>query len=140
MKVIYSLLLIFSLSLTQFVATAQSQINGSELLGYWNLEFQTNGEASPGWLHAKRSGSRTIVGEFVGASGSTRPISIINFNPDNGNYTFTIPPQWESGNSDLSFTFSLAIDEIKGTLNRGIESVSFTGRPAPKLQRKSPPI
>lgn len=140
MKILYSLFLLFTLSLTQFVSTAQSQIDGAELFGYWDLEFDINGETLPGWLHAKRSGTRTIVGEMVGTSGSTRPISEINFNSDSGVYSFSLPPQWESVVNDLAFTFSLENNEIHGSMDMGDETYTFTGRPAPKLQRDTPPV
>ncbi len=140
MKIIYSLLLLIILSLTPLVSTAQSQIAGSEVFGSWDLEFDINGNNLPGWFYAKQSGTRTIVGQFVGNSGSARPISVINYDPDNESYSFTIPPQWESVNSNLTFTFSLDDNEIQGTMDMGNETYSFTGRPAPKLQRDTPPV
>lgn len=140
MKIIYSFLLLITLSLTQLVSTAQSQMRGSDLIGYWNLEFNMEGETLPGWLKVKRSGSRTIVGAFVGTSGSSRPISKIHYNTDSRVYTFVIPPQWESVENDLTFSFTLQNDTIQGTMNMGDKEHSFTGNPAPKLIRETPPI
>ena len=135
---IFFLLTTFSVSLS--VSTAQSQFHGSEIIGSWNLEFDMNGESLPGWLYIKRSGSRTMVGEFVGASGSTRPISVIQYSPVNGVYTFTIPPQWEPSSSDLVFTFSMSDEEIQGHIVMGDITYSFAGSRAPKLHRENPPI
>tara|TARA_R100001143_G_scaffold63591_1_gene73049 strand:+ start:77803 stop:78780 length:978 start_codon:yes stop_codon:yes gene_type:complete len=140
MKILYSLLLIITLSLTQFLPTAHSQIDGAELFGYWDLEFDINGETQPGWLHAKRSGTRTIVGEIVGTSGSTRPISQISYNPNSEMFSFSIPPQWESVDSNLTFTFSLQENKIQGVMEMGNENYTFTGVSAPKLVRDTPPI
>lgn len=51
MKIIYSLLLIFSLSLTQFVATAQSQISGSEVKRHRVGYTSNDPEAVPSWAN-----------------------------------------------------------------------------------------
>jgi len=140
MKIFNSLLLLITFMMIQSVSVAQNQIDGSEIIGYWNLDFEMNGETLPGWLHAKRSGIQTIVGEFVGTSGSTRPISEIDYSSETGIYSFSIPPQWEPVDGHLSFSFTLENNEIEGNVDMAGQPYSFTGTPAPKLTRNEPPV
>jgi len=140
MKIFNSLLLLITFMMIQSVSVAQNQIDGSEIIGYWDLEFDMNGETLPGWLHAKRSGTRTLVGEIVGTSGSTRPISEIDYAADTGIYSFSIPPQWETVDGHLSFSFTLENNEIEGNVDMAGQTNYFTGTPAPKLTRNEPPV
>src|SRR5437764_679211 len=45
------------------------------IIGRWDLAFQRpTGGTSSGWLEVRHSGTRTLVGSFVGLSGSARPV------------------------------------------------------------------
>lgn len=140
MKVLYTLLLLTTITLSLSVSTAHSQVDGSELFGNWNLEFDINGETMPGWLHAERSGRHTIVGAFVGSSGNSRPISVIHYSVETGDYTFTIPPQWEPVTSDLILTFTIVDNELQGHVVMGDNRYPFAGKSAPSLIRENPPV
>src|SRR5688572_19544543 len=68
--------------------------------GRWDITVDVDGKKFPSWLEVTHSGLRTLVGHFVGISGSARPISRVNFS--DGKMSFSIPPQWEEENNDLS--------------------------------------
>jgi 3-keto-disaccharide hydrolase len=91
----------------------------------------------PSWLEVQRSGLRMLVGHFVGAGGSARPISKVNFS--DGKISFSIPPQWEVG-SDLSFEATLQGDSLVGTivLPNG-KSYNCSAVRAPSLKRETQP-
>src|SRR5580658_3923320 len=67
--------------------------------GRWDLTINgNNGRQSPSWLEVEMSGNQALVGRFVGAGGSARPIAKVNYKKNQ--FDFTIPPQWEQG-SDM---------------------------------------
>ena len=76
------------------VTLAQSRGASDALLGRWDLVVQRGTQTSPSWLEVERSGTATLVGQFVGSGGSARPIARIDF--ADGTFRFAIPPQWES--------------------------------------------
>ena len=80
---------------------------------------------------------RRLVGQFVGAGGSARPISKVNFN--NGKVSFSIPPQWETGN-DLSFEATMQGDRLTGTITfPNGKTYNCSAVRAPSLKRSSAP-
>lgn len=113
-------------------------IPGEELIGRWDITVDENGKAAPSWMEVKLSGTRTLVGSFVGTSGSARPVSEVHFT--NGKFHFTIPPQWESGDGDFIIEGELSEGGIEGTIvtSEGNKH-SFTGVKAPYLKRTSAP-
>jgi len=66
----------------------------SSVLGRWDITVNISGKDFPSWFEVERSGSRMLVGRFVGPGGSARPISQVNLS--NGKLSFSIPPQWEA--------------------------------------------
>src|SRR5688572_20947635 len=58
-------------------AFAQSRPASDALLGRWDLVVQRGEQTSPSWLEVERSGTATLVGQFVGSGGSARPIAKI---------------------------------------------------------------
>jgi hypothetical protein len=80
----------------------------------WDITVHQPGREVPSWLEITRSGLRTLVGRFVGGGGSARPISKIEY--ANGKISFSIPPQWEREDRDLSVEGSLQGDSLTGTL------------------------
>src|SRR5258708_29335829 len=72
----------------------------SKMEGRWDITIDVEGKKLPSWLGVHRSGLHTLVGEFVGTGGSARPVSKINFT--NGNFSFSILPQWEKEDNDLA--------------------------------------
>jgi hypothetical protein len=111
----------------------------SSILGRWDITINMSGRQLPSWLEVNRSGTRTLVGQFVGSGGSARPISRVNFS--NGKIAFSIPPQWEGGNGDLNFEATLQGDSLVGTvIFPDGRNGTCTATRAPSLHRSIAPI
>lgn len=106
------------------------------LIGRWDLNVDKDGTLVPSWIEVKLSGFNTLVGTYVGDSGSARPVSHITF--ENGKFSFSIPPQWEGGEGDFVISGEYTKDGLKGTIttNKGVAH-TFTGEKAPYLNRTS---
>ncbi|WP_300599481.1 DUF1080 domain-containing protein [Niabella sp.] len=113
--------------------------DAKDLIGRWDITVDVDGKPSPSWLEVKLSGTRTLVGYFVGITGSARPVAKVNFN--NGKFSFTIPPQWEEGNQDFVIEGTLAGDGIEGTVvtSEG-KKYNWKGVKAPLLKRTAAPV
>ena len=114
-------------------------IPGEEMIGHWDITATgATGRIFPSWLEVKLSGNRSLVGAFVSAGGSARPISKVTYT---GNaFHFAIPPQWEQGDSDLVVDGTFAGDKLTGTITDPNGSkASFTGVRAPTLERTAAP-
>ncbi|WP_160717424.1 3-keto-disaccharide hydrolase [Chitinophaga solisilvae] len=109
------------------------------LIGRWDITIDENGKTSPAWLEVKLSGYRTLVGYFVGPSGSARPVSEVIV--DNGKFSFSIPPQWENGSQYLKVEGTVSDNSIQGTLvtSEG-KTFSWKGVRAPWLKRTTAPV
>src|SRR6187397_1855001 len=86
----------------------------SAVLGRWDITVNISGRDFPSWLEVERSGSRVLVGRFVGAGGSARPISQVNLS--NGKPSFSIPPQWEAQSNNLDLEGTLKGDSLVGSI------------------------
>jgi hypothetical protein len=116
---------------------AQSRSASDGLLGRWDLVVQRGTQTTPSWLEVERSGTATLVGQFVGSGGSARPIAKIEFAA--GTFRFAIPPQWESDPSDITFEGRLEGDRISGSTTMGNgQQLTWTGTRAPALRRAAP--
>lgn len=103
------------------------------LEGRWDLEMDFMGKTAPSWLEIRHSGNATLIGRFVFAFGSARPISEVKTYGDN-KFTFSIPNQWEPKGSDMIFHGELTDGKLKGTLIYTDGSVlNWTGVKAPEL-------
>jgi len=112
----------------------------SALIGRWDLTVQGSDGNYPSWLEVSRSGNYTLIGRFVGRSGSVRPISEVTFDHDSGSFSFTIPPQWENRDTDLYFEGTVEKGRLKGwTTNAGGDRLDWTAVRAPDLRRESEP-
>lgn len=113
--------------------TIADKIDSHTLEGRWDITIDmADGKKAPSWLEVRHSGLATLVGEFVGASGSARPISKINF--ADGKWSFTIPPQWEKGIDVVVAGELTANDKMKGTiLNPDGKMHNWTAVRAPLL-------
>ena len=117
---------------------AQSPAASDALLGRWDLVVQRGTQTSPSWLEVERSGTATLVGQFVGSGGSARPIAKIEFT--DGTFRFAIPPQWESNPSDITFEGRLEGDRLTGSMTMGDgQKVTWSGTRAPSLRRAGRP-
>lgn len=124
------------LFLTAFFVPIESfsqNIPGSEVSGNWNLTVETENGEEPSWLYIKPSGISTLVGKFVGIEGSARPISEIKYSEHTGIYSFTIPPQWISTDTDMHMEFTLSDEQLTGTTSYGSTTLNWTAVRAPKL-------
>jgi hypothetical protein len=133
MKSIITLLLL----IVGVIISAIAQ-DAKALVGRWDLVVSKDGKELPSWLEVELSGNRTLVGRFVYAFGSARPISHVKF--ADGKFNFSIPPQFEPGDRNMDFEGTLEGDGIKGTMvySDG-KSYSFTGTRAPSLKRDKEP-
>ena len=126
----YFRLLIISIFAAGFIHAQEKE----SIIGKWDLEVIKQNQILPSWLEVKLSGVNTLVGYFVGESGSARPISEVFFH--DGTVDFSIPPQWD-GNNDMHFSAMMTNDKLSGTiLSSEGAAMPFTGVRAPKLIRK----
>jgi hypothetical protein len=135
---------ILVLALVSFVSMpfhssgSNSKAGDQPVIGRWDLTVQIGDQSVPSWLEVKLSGFSTLVGYFVGDSGSARPISKVNVN--DGKITFSIPPQWENADKDMVFEGTLENDKIKGIITSSSgDKHSFVGERAPLLKRTASP-
>lgn len=112
--------------------------NSAAVIGRWDITIYDNGKEYPSWLMVQRSGTSTLIGEFVGTGGSARPVSKVNFS--NNKLSFSIPPQWEQGSNDLSVEAELNADTLAGkiTMPNG-KAMSFGAVRAPALTATATP-
>ena len=108
-----ALIILFLLSATAIKANYEKP-GSPAIVGRWDITINMDGKLLPSWLEVHNSGTHTLVGSFVGTGGSARPVSIVNFNE--GKVNFSIPPQWEKGDSNLSFEATLQADSLSGTI------------------------
>lgn len=139
--ILYKLLFPLGIIVIAISATDASKENyplPPTLEGRWNITIQTPGKGSPSWLEVTHSGLHTLVGHFVGITGSSRPISRIQF--DGTKFSFSIPPQWEEGD-DLKVEGTLDGDKISGTMiTPEGKNHTWTGVRAPSLRQQKPVV
>lgn len=107
------------------------------ILGRWDMTLKHSDGDQPMWLEVRRSGHRTLVGQFVGTHGSARPIARVEVN--GSAFRFAIPPQWERGDGDLIVEGTLHGDQMSGsaTFPDGL-TFPWSANRAPMLRRASP--
>jgi len=131
---IHSLLFIFIISSTHAGVYCQ-RADKSPIEGRWDITINMQGKEAPSWLEVTHSGTHYLVGQFVGTGGSARPISQVNFS--DGKVSFSIPPQWESGNN-LNFEATLQGDSLSGTITfPDGKTYNCTAVRAPSLSTKT---
>ncbi len=115
---------------------------GSPLEGRWDMTLRSvNGgnKEFPSWLEVTHSGTRTLVGQYVGPGGSARPISKVNFKDNK--MSFTIPPQWDRGDGDFTFEATFQGDSLIGSgVTSDGKNFTWTAHRAPKLKRTKEPV
>jgi hypothetical protein len=115
---------------------ADADATRDALIGRWDIDIHAPGGDQPSWLEVSRSGSQALVGQFVGVVGSARPISRVAF--ENGALRFSLPPQWENGEGDLSFEGKLEGERLAGTATHPDgKRLDWSARRAPSLKRPS---
>ena len=119
-------------------AQAPDSRSQEAVVGRWDLVIETPEGRLPSWLEVRRSGSRALVGQFVGPVGSARPISSVEVR--DGALRFSIPAQWEEGAGPLVVEGRPAGEGLAGTivLPDGTRR-SWSGLRAPSLRRTAAP-
>ena len=118
------MLLVFSES------TFAQQLNPLE--GRWNLTIMQEGKELASWLEIRHSGTKSLVGRFVYAFGSARPIAEVRL--EEGNFSFEIPPQWEPGDAYMKFKGTIDGEQLRGTmLYTNGKSYDWVATRAPEL-------
>ena len=106
--------------------------------GRWDITVDVDGKKYPSWLEVIHSGSKRLVGRYVGITGSARPVSIIHFK--DGKMSFSIPPQWEEEDKDLVFEATLQGENLAGTMVAANgKTYNWTGRKAPAMRKTQEP-
>lgn len=133
------IIIITAVSFGLCTESIRAQIPGSEAAGKWDITVETSSGTQPSWLEIEASGNQALVGHFVGASGSARPVSEINYSKKEQTYSFTIPPQWTQ-RDDPHFEFTLEGEKLKGwTTGPDGDKLQWTGVRAPSLDREGEP-
>ena len=116
----------------------QGQDDNSDIKGRWDLVIKMNGNELPSWLEIYKSGHNTLVGRFVFASGSARPISEIE--KIGKIFSFRIPRQWEPDGLDLNFTGRIDKGQLNGNMTY-VDGTShtWTATRAPNLEYNENP-
>lgn len=135
MKRITMVFILALLGATTGISAQQS----NPLEGRWNLELEFMGKKAPSWLEIKHSGNATLIGRFVFAFGSARPIAEIITYGEN-QFTFDIPNQWEPKGSNMILHGTLDAGRLKGTLIYTDGSIiPWSGQRAPNLPHTADP-
>jgi hypothetical protein len=108
------------------------------IIGRWDITVHGPNGDYPDWLEVTLSGRQTLVGRFVAAFGSSRPIGQVFYS--NGRFHFSLPVQFEDLKNDMRFTGRMVGDRLEGdTVTFYGKRAHWTGVRAPKLRRASEP-
>ena len=130
MKIKY---ILFTLALIFLQVDLGGQDLKKGLIGKWNLKIKKDNTQLPSWLEVYKSGNGTLVGRFVYAFGSARPIGEIKI--INERFKFSIPPQWEGGTKDMKVVGRVTKNGIAGKMTCvDGKPYTFRGRRARKLK------
>lgn len=113
--------------------------DSNPLEGRWNMVITKEGKEIPSWLEVSHSGNNTLIGRFVYAFGSARPISEVKLN--NGTFNFSIPPQWEQGENDMEFEGAVVGEGLEGSMvYTDGQKYNWKATRAPKLAYTTNPV
>ena len=134
----FVLVLLFMSPATFLNAGTLDESDRSAIVGRWDITIHSSKADYPSWLEVRRSGSQNLVGQFVGRSGSARPISRVEVSA--GQLRFTVPLQWERRQFDLYFEGKLQDGGLTGwTTDDAGGLVNWTAKRAPTLRRAAEP-
>jgi hypothetical protein len=106
-------------------------------LGCWDLTLKAPDREYPSWLELRHE-SGQLKAEMVGRWGNARPLPRAELS--NGTLTFVSPKDEEASSNDLVFKGTLIGKTLSGTVNGPDgKTWSWSGRPAPALQRSDTP-
>jgi len=132
-------LLLLAISAVKANNIHSAKADSISIEGRWDMTIDMSGKAVPSWFEVHHSGVSTLVGRFVGGGGSARPISKVNYN--GVKMSFSIPPQWERSNNDLSVEGTVQGDSLTGTMTTPDgKTYNWTAHRAPSLRRQQEPV
>ncbi|MES2373079.1 MAG: DUF1080 domain-containing protein [Bacteroidota bacterium] len=136
---ILTAILLFCLSTITTIASYK-KADAPSVEGRWDITIRNMlGKDVPSWLEIMHSGRSTLIGRFVYAFGSARPVAHVK--PVNGKYQFSIPQQWEPDGTDMVFEFTHDGDRLSGTMiYTDGKKYEWTAERAPALRRSSSPV
>jgi Domain of Unknown Function (DUF1080) len=139
----YNLIFTSLFILIAYSGYAYAPVNGDPLpvtiMGRWDITINKDAKLVPSWLEVRHSGTKTLVGQFVGEGGSARPISQVFFL--DGKLKFSLPPQWEKGDSDIVVEGIWQGDSLTGTISNPEGKIyRWVGQRAPSLHREKDPV
>jgi hypothetical protein len=127
------------ITLTMTISGYAQEVKPGSLEGRWDMVITKSGKELPSWLEVRHSGNHTLVGRFVYAGGSARPVSEVKFK--DGKFSFTIPPQWEPETTNLEFEGAITGENLKGTmLYTDGKTYSWVASRAPALRPNKNPV
>lgn len=130
---IIALAVVFASAMSSFAQ------NAAPVEGRWDITIDLDGKPTPSWLEVTHSGRKTLIGRFVYAFGSARPVAEVKF--ADGKYSFAIPPQWEPGDRYMEFEFTANGDALAGTMiYTDGKRYNWTGVRAPTLRSAKAPM
>ena len=114
-------------------------ISAQSIEGRWDITITKGDKKIPSWLEVNHSGVKYLNGRFVGSGGSARPIARVYFKDNK--MSFSIPPQWDKEDKDLTVEAELKDGTLVGTMNQpNGEVVNWVGVKAPKLIKTTEPV
>ena len=129
-------LVILIVTLANSIIFAQDK---NELLGKWDLKIEKDGVKLPSWLEIRKSGYQTLVGRFVYAFGSARPIAEIRQRGES--FNFKIPVQWEAETGQMEFKGSITDGYLRGVMGYvDGKTYNWTGTRQPISKYNDAPI
>lgn len=122
----------FFLVMMVFALASEEQI-----LGRWDVTVQGAHGNYPSWFEISQDNGQ-LKGRFVGRVGSARPIAKVSIS--GGELKFSLPIQYESHKSDLTFAGKLVGGKLEGATNAEDGStLKWTAVRAPDLKVSGPP-
>lgn len=107
--------------------------------GRWDMTLSVDGKTQPSWLEVVHSGTKRLVGSYVGVSGSARPVAKVTFKDNK--ISFSLPPQWEEEENDLVFEGSYQGDSLAGSMTAADgKTHQWSATRAPLLRREKAPV
>lgn len=133
------LLMLMTSSMQSMSAGQTVAADSGTIEGRWDMNIMVDGKPQPSWLEVVHSGTKRWVGAYVGISGSARPVSSIIYK--DGKISFSLPPQWEEEDRDLTFEGTFQGDSLKGSMTdaKG-QTYQWSATRAPLLHREKAPV
>lgn len=138
MRYSISTLYLHLLLVTLFATGLGEAQSPGQIVGRWDLVVVGTDAPYSSWLEVTAGPSGELRGRFVGRFGSVRPIPELSF--ADGTLSFRLPRQFEARREDLVFSGKLENGRLSGTtIGEDGMTLTWTGVPAPPLQRETAP-